>query len=138
MRIILKGTNVELTQELRDYVDEKIGGLDKFLKNVDGTLEARVELAKTTRHHQQGNIYRAEVNLDFSGKILRVEEEREDLFSAIDGVEDELKRRIVSYKDKRNTEMRRGARIIKKIRHLSPLSWAKNEFKKINRKRDKR
>lgn len=138
MRIILKGTNVELTQELRDYVDEKIGGLDKFLKNVDGTLEARVELAKTTRHHQQGNIYRAEVNLDFSGKVLRVEEEREDLFSAIDGVEDELKRRIVSYKDKRNTEMRRGARIIKKIRHLSPLSWAKNEFKKINRKRDKR
>ena len=129
---------MELTQELRDYVDEKIGGLDKFLKNVDGTLEARVELAKTTRHHQQGNIYRAEVNLDFSGKILRVEEEREDLFSAIDGVEDELKRRIVSYKDKRNTEMRRGARIIKKIRHLSPLSWAKNEFKKINRKRDKR
>ena len=138
MRIILKGTNVELTQELSDYVDEKIGGLDKFLKNVDGTLEARVELAKTTRHHQQGNIYRAEVNLDFSGKILRVEEEREDLFSAIDRVEDELKRRIVSYKDKRNTEMRRGARIIKKIRHLSPLSWAKNEFKKINRKRDKR
>ncbi len=138
MRIILKGTNVELNQELRDYVDEKIGGLDKFLKNVDGNLEARVELAKTTRHHQQGNIYRAEVNLDFSGKVLRVEEEKEDLFSAIDGVEDELKRRIINYKDKRNTEMRRGARIIKKIRHLSPLSWAKNEFKKINRKRDKR
>ena len=138
MRIILKGTNLELNEELRNYVDEKIGGLDKFLKNVDGTLEARVELAKTTNHHQQGDIYRAEVNLDFSGKVLRAVEEKEDLFTAIDGIEDELKREIIKFKGKRNTEIRRGARIIKKFKHLSPMSWAKNEFRKFNRRRHKR
>ena len=138
MRIILKGTNLELNQELRNYVDEKIGGLDKLLENVNGTLESRVELAKTTRHHQQGDIYRAEINLDFGGKVLRAVEEKEDLFSAIDGIEDELKRKIINYKGKRNTEIRRGARIIKKFKHLSPLSWVKDEFRKFNRKRHKR
>ena len=138
MRIILKGTNLELNQELRDYVDEKIGGLDRFLENIDGTLEARVELAKTTRHHQHGDIYRAEVNLDFSGKVLRAVEEKEDLFTAIDGIENELKREIIKFKTKRTTETRRGARIIKKFKHLSPLSWAKNEFRKFNKKRYKR
>ncbi len=138
MRIILKGTNLELNQELRNYVDEKIGGLDKLLENVNGTLESRVELAKTTRHHQQGDIYRAEINLDFGDKVLRAVEEKEDLFSAIDGIEDELKRKIINYKGKRNTEIRRGARIIKKFKHLSPLSWVKDEFRKFNRKRHKR
>ena len=138
MRIILKGTNLELNQELRDYVDEKIGGLDKFLENIDGTLEARVELAKTTRHHQHGDIYRAEVNLDFSGKVLRAVEEKEDLFTAIDGIENELKREVIKFKTKKTTKTRRGARIIKKFKHLSPLSWAKNEFRKFNKKRYKR
>jgi len=138
MRIILKGTNLELNQELRDYVDEKIGGLDRFLENIDGTLEARVELAKTTRHHQHGDIYRAEVNLDFSGKVLRAVEEKEDLFTAIDGIENELKREVIKFKTKKTTETRRGARIIKKFKHLSPLSWAKNEFRKFNKKRYKR
>ena len=138
MRIILKGTNLELNQELRNYVDKKIGELDKFLENIGGTLEARVELAKTTRHHQQGDIYRAEVNLDFSGKILRAVEEREDLFSAIDGVEDKLKREIIKFKGKRNTEIKRGTRIVKKFKHLSPMSWVKNEFRKFNKKRYKR
>ena len=138
MRIILKGTNLELNQELRDYVDKKIGGLDKFLENIDGTLEARVELAKTTRHHQHGDIYRAEVNLDFSGKVLRAVEEKEDSFTAIDGIENELKREVIKFKTKRTAETRRGARIIKKFKHLSPLSWAKNEFRKFNKRRYKR
>ncbi len=138
MRITLKGTNLELNRELRNYVDEKIGGLDKFLENVDGTIEVRVELARTTRHHQQGDIYRAEANLNFSGKILRAVEEKEDLFSAIDRVEDELKREIIKFKGRRNTETKRGARIIKKFKHLSPLSWVKDEFRKFNRRRYKR
>jgi len=141
MNIIIKGTNLELHNDLKEYVNEKIGNLKKFIENesVDSnSIIARVELAKTTRHHQHGDIYKAEVNLQFSGKMLRGVEESDDIYKSIDNVKDELKGMITNYKDERITKTRRGARIIKKLSHLSPMSWVKGEFKKIRRNRDKR
>ncbi len=141
MNIIIKGTNLELHNDLKEYVNEKIGGLKKFVENenVDpNSVIVRVELAKTTRHHQHGDIYKAEVNLQLPGKMLRSVEESDDIYKSIDSVKDELREMINSYKDEKLTRTRRGARIIKKLSHLSPMSWAKGEFKKIRRNRDKR
>lgn len=141
MNIIIKGTNLELHNDLKEYVNEKIGSLKKFIENesVDSnSIIARVELAKTTRHHQHGDIYKAEVNLELPGKMLRGVEESDDIYKSIDNVKDELKGMITNYKDERITRTRRGARIIKKLSHLSPMSWVKGEFKKIRRNRDKR
>ncbi len=141
MNIIIKGTNLELHNDLKEYVNEKIGGLRKFVENENidsNSVIARVELAKTTRHHQHGDIYKAEVNLQLPGKMLRSVEESDDIYKSIDNMKDELREMINSYKDEKITRTRRGARIIKKLFHLSPMSWVKGEFKKINRKRDKR
>ena len=141
MNIIIKGTNLELHNDLKEYVNEKIGGLKKFIKNEDVNSDSvivRVELAKTTQHHQHGDIYKAEVNLQLPKKMFRSVDESDDIYKSIDKVKDELKEMVNSYKDEKTTRSRRGARIIKKLFHLSPLSWAKGEFKKINRKRDKR
>ena len=141
MNIIIKGTNLELHNDLKGYVNEKIGGLKKFVENENidsSSVIVRVELAKTTRHHQHGDIYKAEVNLQFPGKMLRGVEESDDIYKSIDNVKDELREMITSYKDERRTRTRRGARIIKKLSHLSPMSWVKGEFRKIRRNRDKR
>ena len=141
MNIIIKGTNLELHNDLKEYVNEKIGGLKKFVENENidsSSVIVRVELAKTTRHHQHGDIYKAEVNLQFPGKMLRGVEESDDIYKSIDNVKDELREMITSYKDERRTRTRRGARIIKKLSHLSPMSWVKGEFRKIRRNRDKR
>ena len=141
MNIIIKGTNLELHNDLKEYVDEKIGGLRKFIENENmdpSSVIARVELARTTRHHQHGDIYKAEVNLQLPRKMIRSADESDDIYKSIDGVKDELREMINSYKDERTSKIRRGARIIKKLSHLSPLSWAKGEFKKINRRRDRR
>ncbi len=138
MNIIIKGTNLELHDDLKDYVNKKIGGLKKFIENenIEGSsIIARVELAKTTQHHQQGDIYKAEVNLQFSGKMFRSSVESDDIYGAIDDVKDELKMMISNYKDERNTKIRTGARIIKKLKRLSPLAWVKNEFRKFRRTR---
>ena len=141
MNIIIKGTNLELHNDLKEYVNEKIGGLKKFIENdnIDtNSVIARVELAKTTQHHQHGDIYKAEVNLQFPGKMIRSVDESDDIYKSIDKVKDELREMINSYKDEKTAKIRRGARIIKKLSHLSPLSWAKGEFKKINKRRDRR
>jgi len=97
MKIDIKGTNMELTEAIKDYVNEKIGSLEKFF---DGILEARVDIGLTNKHHQKGNIFRAEVNLEVPRKhILRAEAEREDLYMAINEVKDELQRQIKKFKE---------------------------------------
>jgi len=141
MNIIIKGTNLELHEDLKVYVNEKIGGLKKFIENENtdpSSIIVRVELAKTTQHHQHGDIYKAEVNLQLPKKMFRSVDESDDIYKSIDKVKDELREMINSHKDEKITRTRRGARIIKKLSHLSPLSWAKGEFRKINRRRDKR
>ena len=98
MQIDIKGTNLELTQAIKDYINEKIGGLEKFF---DQILEARVDVGITSEHHQKGKIFRAEVNLEVPQKyIIRAEAEREDLYMAINEVKDELQIQLKKYKEK--------------------------------------
>ncbi|KKR49122.1 MAG: Ribosomal subunit interface protein [Candidatus Magasanikbacteria bacterium GW2011_GWC2_40_17] len=101
MQITIKATGIELTQAITNYVNEKIGGLEKYLKRLDqGSVEARVEVGKITKHHNKGDIFRAEINLTVPGKVLRAEEENSNLYAAIDLMHDEIKRQIVSFKEK--------------------------------------
>ena len=87
--------------KIRDYLNEKIGGLEKFKQGLDGSVIARAEVGTTTAHHQQGKIFRAEVNLNVpkgNQKVLRAVAERENLFEAIDEVKDKLQRELKKYK----------------------------------------
>ena len=97
MKIILKGTNLKLTQDIKDYVDDKIGGLDKYFDNI---LEARVELELDNRHHRKGDVYRCEVNLRIPKKILRVEKNERNINKAIDKVKDHLREEVLKIKGK--------------------------------------
>ena len=101
MKIDIKATNLDLTPALREYIEEKIGALTKFLKRWDpeGIVEAWVEVGRTTKHHYKGNVFRAEVDLRLPGKILRAEDENFDIRVAIDRVRDKLRREIEKYKE---------------------------------------
>lgn len=111
MNIQIKGTNLELTDALKSYVNEKIGGLEHFLNNI---LAARVEL-ETSTHHQSG-FFRCEVNLEVPGKyVLRAESTESDMYAAIDAVIPKLKDEIEKYKGKHNQQNRRLGRYLKSI-----------------------
>lgn len=96
---------------MRDYIQEKIGSLEKFAKIFQGKnyyngffrkgkprVEVWVEIGRTTRHHQKGDIFRAEVQMRLSGRSVRAESEREDLKLAVTEVKDELQRELKKYK----------------------------------------
>lgn len=137
MNIIIKGTNLELHNDLKDYAEEKIGGLKKFMEGIDlggNRVIARIELAKTTQHHQQGDIYKAEVNLQLPKKMFRSVVESDDIYKAIDDVKDELKIMINEYKAEKIDQSRKGHKVIKDLKRISPLAWAKGEFRKLRRK----
>jgi len=117
MKINLKATNFELTPAIREYVEEKIGGLDKFIRNPDSSVQAWVEIGLTTRHHQKGDIYRAEIQIRLPRveNGIRTESERETLYAAIDDARDEMKRELLKIKGRKRSLALRGARLFKKI-----------------------
>lgn len=101
MRITeILATYMEMTDAIRDYVEKKIGGLEKFCEHYS-PCDVRVEVGKTSEHHQKGRIWRAEFTMIIPGTSLRAESVEEDLYAAIDAAKDDLKRQLVEYKEKR-------------------------------------
>lgn len=101
MQIDIRTKDIELTEPLREYVDTKIGSLERYLKRFDESLlRAAVELKRTTKHHKTGDIFYAEVNLEIPGTMLRATHKDEDIRISIDKVKDVLQREIRKYKDK--------------------------------------
>ncbi len=109
MNISIKGTNFKLTPSVKEYVEEKIGNLGKFLE----FSEARVELGRD-KHHQTGDVFRAEVTMLAGGKLIRADHSSDDIYASIDLVIPKLKEQISKFKDKRVTLARRGARSAKR------------------------
>ncbi len=111
MNISMKGTNLTLTPSVKQYVNEKVGNLAKFIV----ATEAKVELERD-RHHQSGQVFRAEIMLVVGGKMMRAEAGGEDIYAAIDLTIPKLKEQIGKFKDKKKTLIRRGARSAKRKR----------------------
>lgn len=107
MKINIKATQIELTPEIKEYVQEKIDMLEKYLGSVQ-VINCDVEVGLTSAHHNKGEIYRAEINLEVPGELLRIEKTEKELFKAIDKVKDHMTRSIKRYKEKRIDKKRRG------------------------------
>lgn len=98
--MIIKATNFELTKALEDFIEEKIGGLEKLITVQPAKIF--VEVGKTTFHHRKGPFLRAECQISLPGKkILRAEAENKNLKSAIIEVREEIERQLKSYKESR-------------------------------------
>ncbi|MGD8794993.1 MAG: ribosome-associated translation inhibitor RaiA [Anaerolineae bacterium] len=105
MELIIKGKNVELTDRLQDYVEAKIGKLDRYLPSI---TEAWVELSSEgTKAAQDRQI--CQVTVRANGTILRAEERSDDIFYSIDTVLDKMYRQIARYKGKRKHRWRSSA-----------------------------
>ena len=99
MKINISYKNITSDEPLKVFIEDKIGGLDKFIGG--GQVEARVEIGLPSKHHRSGRIYYAEVNLKVGGKLLRATCQHEDLRNAIVDVKNELQKQIKKFKDKR-------------------------------------
>lgn len=99
---------------IRTYLEQKINSLDKFLPS-DESIFADVELAKTTKHHQKGDVFKAEINLKIPGRLIRAVAEEWDLRIAIDKAKDDLQREIKINKEKSISLYKKGARVVKKF-----------------------
>ena len=90
----LHGTGIELTDAIRDYVDKKIEGLQKFMPQA---TKIEVNIGMRNHHHLKGKIFFAEMEVHQPAGNLLVEKEAEDLYKAIDKVKPENYKNYFEY-----------------------------------------
>jgi ribosomal subunit interface protein len=103
MNINIKAPTMDLSKEVKDYVQLKMDMLDKYLGSVS-VINCDVEVGVIVGNQNSGSIYKAEVNLEVPGTLIRVEKNAEDIFKAIDKTKDHLMRSIKRYKEKRRNK----------------------------------
>jgi putative sigma-54 modulation protein len=114
MNTNIKATNMDLTSAISDYVSKRLSLIERFTKDGEEII-AYVEVGKTTNHHNKGEIFKAEFNIEISGSKFYALSEKEDLYKAIDEVKEEIVRQITKDKDRKQTLFKRGAKSVKKM-----------------------
>lgn len=115
MRMNVQGTNLELTDELRAFLDEKLQDCYRALGNVSPeSVGVDVELERTTRRytrdrpHEQR--YRAEANVSVPGRLIRAEASAHDPYQAIVKLKKTLTRKLRTWRERIIDDARKGAR----------------------------
>lgn len=91
MQLSVKGRNLEVTDALRTYAEEKVQRMGRYL---DGIVSGHVVLS-VEKHRQI-----AEVTLRVRDLTVRAEESTDDLYSSIDLVAEKLERQILRHKER--------------------------------------
>ncbi len=98
MKIAVRGKNLELTNALKNYVEEKIRKIEKYFQ--EAFIEAQVSLGVERERHI------VEVTIMVDGLILRGEESSADMYASIDGVIEKLERQVRKHKTRINRKIR--------------------------------
>ena len=105
MRLQVKGKNLEVSDSIRSYAEQKLQKLQKQLGDaVQVELELAVERNPSIRDSQV-----AEATVFTKGHSLRARQASRDMRTSIDGLTDKLLREVTEYREKRRREPRRRA-----------------------------
>jgi len=114
MNINIKTTNVMSSDAITEYVHKRLEKIGKIVGN-DPAAQCDVELARTTGHHNKGDIFKAEIHIVGASKNLYASSEKEDLYMAIDDVQNDILRELTAHKEKQISLVRRGGARVKGI-----------------------
>ncbi|WP_374719354.1 ribosome hibernation-promoting factor, HPF/YfiA family [Parageobacillus toebii] len=105
----IRGENIEVTPALREYVEKKIGKLERYFEN---TEDVHVHVNLKVYNDKQGKI---EVTIPMPQLLLRAEERHDDMYAAIDLVADKLERQIRKHKTKVTRKLRERDKEVKQV-----------------------
>ena len=87
MKFNIHGKKLDVTDSIKNYIEEKIGRLDKYFENPD-------DITATVLIKLRGNDQVVEATINANSFVLRGEEEHKDLYASIDKVSDKIERQI--------------------------------------------
>ncbi|WP_106420496.1 ribosome hibernation-promoting factor, HPF/YfiA family [Salinicola tamaricis] len=91
MQVNVTGHHVELTDALRDYVNEKLARLERHYDNI-----TNVQVTLSIEKERQ----QAACTLHAAGGDIHAEASDIDMYAAIDALTDKLDRQLVKHKEK--------------------------------------
>lgn len=91
MNIIITGKNIDVTEGLKDAVNDKIGKLAKYFSD-DTTAKVTLSVEKDRQ--------KIEVTIPVKGNIIRSEQVSSDMYVSIDLVQEIIERQLKKYKNK--------------------------------------
>ena len=94
MELNIRGRNLEITDQIRKHVAEKLGHLERHLPSLS---RVTVELSSEPTRSQRNRVV-AQVTMGVAGTILRSEQRASDPKAAINSAAEALSRRIERYK----------------------------------------
>ncbi|WNQ11608.1 ribosome-associated translation inhibitor RaiA [Paenibacillus aurantius] len=99
MNYTIRGANIEVTEALREYVQKRIGRLERYFE-APPIADVNVTLSVTKAGHS------VEVTIPLPGVMLRAEVKDGDMYASIDLVTEKLERQIRKLKTKANRRIR--------------------------------
>ena len=87
MEIIIHGDKLKVTDAMKEYIEEKLEKLNKYLENSENV---RASVIVKVKNHEQ----RVEITIPLKAFILRSEESKDDFYAAVDKTIDKLERQI--------------------------------------------
>ena len=91
MQVTVSGHQVDITEPLRSYAQQKVGRIQKHFDNVTTT---------TVVLHVEKNRHFAEATIHAKGATLHADATGDDMYAAIDSLADKLDRQVLKHKEK--------------------------------------
>ncbi len=92
MKFVISGKNIDVTDNLKNTVTEKLGKLERYF-NPDTEVIVTMSVEK-------GGRQKIEVTIPVKGNIIRSEQVSNDMYVSIDLVEEVIERQLRKYKEK--------------------------------------
>lgn len=105
----------EVTPKVTAIATRKLNALKKYLEHRKSVAKVYVELGKDSEAHQQGSIWRAQINLDCDGKRFHADSTKEQLEIALTSAINELEQELRKSKQYHHTMLLKGGGILKNI-----------------------
>jgi ribosome hibernation promoting factor len=106
MQFQVKGRNLEVSDSIRSYAEEKLGKLERQLNDPRIELELALERNPSIA---ENNV--AEATIWTKGPVLRAREASSDMRASIDQLVEKLERQVTRYRRQARDRRRKAARV---------------------------
>jgi putative sigma-54 modulation protein len=97
VKVEIFARNMELTDSLKDYIDQKASKLDRYLNEIE-SVRVDLDYFKSARSAKDRNV--AQITVHGHRALLRVEESGDDINAIFDIAIDKMQRQMERYKGK--------------------------------------
>jgi putative sigma-54 modulation protein len=124
MKLVIQGKNIEITDAIREYVNQKIEKAVNHFQALTTEVDVHLSVQRNPRINPKQT---AEVTIYANGAVVRAEESSENLYASIDMVADKIARQLRKYKEKRHEKRHEPVKTVEVLSNQAAVSDLLND-----------